>query len=187
MVTEVNTNLTLHIAETTDVKNIVIYNQEDNTEAFVGVQYLDSASVSDDKKMMEHPKEDGTTIIDHIIDDAKTANISVLISDDDSTVREELLAYYKNCTPVMIKIKNEFFNNFVMSSKPVKADVSHYDTTVYELTFKEVLVAQTQYVKMRVPQVQQKKNASTVNTGHKQAQQTNNTSILAKIKKKVGL
>lgn len=169
MVTEVNTNLTLHIENTTDVKNLVIYNSENNTEAFQNVQFFDG-SVSDDLKVMEHPREDGTSIVDHIIDDAKSATAKLIISDDDSTSLNEILDYYHNRTQLTLKIKNNFYTNFIISSKPVKADPQYYDKTVYELSFKEVLVAQTQYVKMTVPQVKQTRNASTVKTGHKQPQ-----------------
>ena len=61
----------------------------------------------------------------------------------------------------------------IISSKPVKADPQYYDKTVYDLSFKEVLEAQTQYVKMSVPQVQDAKNASTINVGQKQPIPTN--------------
>ena len=162
------TNLILHIKQKTDVKNIAIYDQADNNEVFQNVKYIDG-SVSDDLKVMEHPKEDGTNVADHVIDDAKSATVKILIEDDDSRSLNEILEYYKKRTPLTIKIKNEIYGNFIMSSKPLKADVDHYNTTVYDLTFKEVLQAQTQYVKMSVPQVKQPKNASTVNTGQKQA------------------
>lgn len=165
------TNIVLHIKQKTDVKNIAIYNQQNNSEIFLNVKYIDG-SISDDLKMMEHPKEDGTAIVDHVIDDAKSANIKILIEDDDSTSLNEILNCYKNRTQVIIKIKNEIYSNFVMSSKPLKADVEHYNSTVYDLSFKEVMQAQTQYVKMRVPQVKNKKNASTVNTGQKQKKVT---------------
>lgn len=177
--TTVQTNYTLHIKESADVKNLVIYNQETNEEAFLNVQYLEG-SVSDDLKVMEHPKEDGTSIADHVIDDAKSGTVRLIISDDDSISLNEILDYYQNRTMLILKIKNNFYTNMIISSKPVKADPQYYDKTVYDLAFKEVLEAQTQYVKMSVPQVQGAKNASTINAGQKQAISTNkvNPSIL---------
>lgn len=182
------TNLVLHIRQKTDVKNIAIYNQADNTEVFLNVKYIEG-SVTDDLKVMEHPKEDGTAIVDHVIDDAKSANIRLIISDDDSSSLNEILDCYRSRTLLTLKIKNEIYGNMIVSSKPLKADVEHYNSTVYELSFKEVLEAQTQYVKMSVPQVRNAANASTVNTGHKSAQPVSNQkkqSILSKVKKRIG-
>lgn len=176
------TNIVLHIKEKIDVQNIAVYDQEENQQILTSLQFLDG-SVQDDKKLMEHPKEDGTMIVDHVVNVPITIALQVLVSDDDSSGLEELQSLYKKCTPVIIKVKNELHDNLVMSAKPLKADKDHYNKTVYDLTFKEIQEAQTLYVKMSVPQVKQKKSASKINTGHKQA----NRSVAASIKKKIGL
>lgn len=163
------TNVVLHIKQKTDVQNIAIYNQNENQQILTGLQFLDG-SVQDDKKLMEHPKEDGTMIVDHIIDDPVQVSLQVIISDDNVASLNELQDLYKNSTPVIIKVKNQLHDNLVMSAKPFKADSSHYNKTVYDLTFKEIQEAVTLYIKMSVPQVKQKSNASKVNTGHKQPQ-----------------
>lgn len=174
------TNYILHIKQKIDVKNIAIYNPKNNTEVLQNVLYIEG-SATDDLKFMEHPIEDGTEIVDHVIDDVKKATIKLQIDDDDSTSLNEILDLYRSRTPLTVKIKNEMFTNLCMSSKPVKAEVSHYNTSVYDLTFSEAIIAQTTYVKMKVPQVKQKKNASIVKTGHKQPKK----SVLAGIKKKI--
>ena len=161
------TNIILHIKQKTDVKNIAIYDQANNNEVFTNVQYVDG-SITDDLKVMEHPKEDGTEIADHVIDDVKGATIKLIIADDDSSSLNEILECYKNRTLLTIKIKNEIYGNFIISSKPLKADVEYFNSTVYDLSFKEVIEAQTQYVNMTVPQVANPKNASTISTGQKQ-------------------
>ena len=163
------TNVVLHIKQKTDVQNIAVYDQAENQQILTALQFLDG-SVQDDKKLMEHPKEDGTMIVDHVIDDPVKVTLQIIVSDDDSVSLNELNDLYKNCTPVIIKIKNELHDNLVMASKPMKADSSHYNKTVYDLTFKEIQEAVTLYVKMSVPQVKQKRNASKGNTGHKQPQ-----------------
>lgn len=163
------TNFVLHIKQKIDVKNIAVYDSKKNKEVFQNVLYIDG-SATDDLKMMEHPKEDGTAIVDHIIDDAKKATVKFQIDDDDSTSLNEILDLYRSRTSLTVKIKNEIFTNLCISSKPVKGEVSHYNTSVYELSFKEVMEAQTTYVKMSVPQVRNKKNASMVKTGQKKPQ-----------------
>ena len=177
------TNVILRIKQKTDVQNIALYDQEENQQILTSLQFLDG-SVQDDKKLMEHPKEDGTMIVDHVVDDPIVVNIQALLADNDPSILNELQDLYKNCTPIICKIKNELHSNLVMSSKPLKADTQHYNKTVYDLTFKEIQEAQTLYVKMSVPQVKQKRNASKVKTGHKQPQQK---SIAYKIKQKLGL
>jgi len=174
------TNIILHIRQKIDVQNIAVYDQEENEQILTSLKFLDG-SVTDDKKLMEHPKEDGTMIVDHVIDDPIQITLQCLLADDDSTGLNELHNLYKNCTQVIIKIKNELHDNLVMASKPMKANSDHFNYTVYDLTFKEIQVAQTVYVKMSVPQVKRKANASKINTGHKQI------STAASIKKKLGL
>ena len=176
------TNLILHIKNKTDAQNISIYNPENNQAVFQNVLYIEG-SASDDLKMMEHPKEDGTLIVDHIVNDPKTATVKLQINDDDSASLNEILDIYRSRTPLTVKIKNEVFTNLCISSKPVKAESSHYNTSIYDLSFKEVMVAKTTYVKMSVPQVKNPKNASTIKTGQKQAQPKRST--LASIKNRI--
>lgn len=161
------TNVVLHIKQKVDVQNIAVYDQDRNQQILTTLQFLDG-SVTDDKKLMEHPREDGTMIIDHIISEPIQVSLQCLIADDDSSGLEQLQDIYRKCTPVIIKVKNELHDNLVMASKPMKANSDHYNYTVYDLNFKEIQVAQTLYVKMSVPQVKQKANASKINTGHKQ-------------------
>lgn len=163
------TNVILHIKQKTDVKNIALYNQDENVEVFNGVQYFDG-SIDDELKVMEHPLENGTSIADHIINDAKKGSVRFIISDDDSSSLNEILDYYRNRIPLILRLKNEFFSNLIIKSKPIKASVQYFNKTVYELALQEVIRAQTQYVKMSVPQVKNAKNASTIKTGQKQAQ-----------------
>ena len=180
------TNLILNIKQKIDVKNIAIYDQEKNREIFQRVQYLDG-QITDDKKLMEHPKENGALIVDHVVHDPNQGTVSLLIADDDTDSLNEILDYYSKEKPVTIKIKNEIYGNLVMSSKPIKADVQYLDKTKYDLSFKEVINAQTVYVKMSVPQVKNKSNASTVKTGQKQGtpKKTVKPSILRTIANKI--
>jgi len=176
------TNIILHILQKPDVKNISIYDKNQNQKILTNLRFLDGSGQID-KKLMEHPKEDGTLITDHIVNDPTQIILQVLISDDDSSSLNIIQDLYEKSTPVIIKLKNELHDNLVMVSKPLKVDVDHFNNTVYNLTFKEVQEAVTLYVKMSVPQVKQKKNTSKVNTGHKQAR----ISAAAMIKKKIGL
>lgn len=177
------TNIILHILQKTDSKNIVIANPKNNNEVLTNVQYIEGHG-SDDLRMMEHPIEDGSMIVDHIIDDPKSATVKIKIDDEDSSSLSELQNLYKNRTPLVLKIKNEIYPNLCISSKPVSATVENFNSSVYDLTFKEVQEAQTVYVKMKMPAVKNKKNASTIKTGHKVAKPAQK-SVLSKIKKRI--
>lgn len=163
------TNLALHIIQRSKIKNLAIYVQDGNTEALTGALIFDG-SATVDKKTMEHPKEDGTVITDHVIDDPSKCNVKLLIYDDDAETLNELMDYYRNSTVLTVKIKNEIFSNLIINSKPLSADSDHYNATVYNISFKEVQEAITQYVEMPLSQVKNPTNASRVKTGHKQAQ-----------------
>lgn len=163
------TNLILHIAQRTKDKNLAIYVQDSNVEALVNAKIFEG-SATVDKKLMEHPKENGTVITDHVIDDPSQVNIQLLIEDDDATTINELMDYYRNSTVLTVKIKNEVFSNLIINSKPLSASSDHYDSTVYNLAFKEVQEAITQYVEMPQDQVKNATNAGRVKTGQKQPQ-----------------
>lgn len=160
------TNIILHILQKVDAKNISISNPKTNRAVLTNVQYIEGHG-SDDLKMMEHPIEDGSMIVDHIIDDPKSATVKIKIDDEDSASLSELQDLYKNRTPLVLKIKNEIYPNLCISSKPVSAAVENFNSSVYDLTFKEAQEAQTVYVKMKVPDVKNPKNASTIKTGQK--------------------
>jgi hypothetical protein len=176
------TNLILRIVQRAKNKNIAIYVQDSNAEALVNAKVFEG-SATVDKKLMEHPKENGTVITDHVIDDPSQVNIQLLIEDDDATTINELMDYYRNSTLLTVKIKNEVFSNLIINSKPLSADSGHYDSTIYNLSFKEVQEAITQYVKMPQNQVKNATNAGRVKTGQKQPQ--SQPSILRKLYNKV--
>lgn len=163
------TNLVLHIIQRSKSRNLAIYVQDNSTEALQGALIFEG-SAAVDKKLMEHPKENGTLITDHVIDDPSKCNVKILVYDDDATTLNELMDYYRNSTVLTVKIKNEVFTNLVINSKPLSADSSHYNATVYNVSFKEVQNAITQYVEMPQNQVKNPTNASRVKTGHKQPQ-----------------
>lgn len=179
------TNIILHIAQKTDAKNFAVYQKsgEENTEVLTSVKFMD-ASIEDDVQLMEHPKEDGTLITDHEVQNPNRITLRAVISDDDSEVLAEIQDFYKNATTLIVKAKGELYPNVVISAKPFKLDSTYFTKTVYDITFREIQVAQTQYVKMKVSQVRNKKNASTQKTGQKQAKQTVKKQSLAK---KIGL
>ena len=163
------TNIILHVVQFKSFKNLAIYVQDGNTEALTGAKIFEG-SATVDKKLMEHPKEDGTVITDHIVDDPSKCQVKLLIEDDDAETLNELMEYYRNSTVLTVKIKSEIFSNLVINSKPLAADSEHFNSTIYNISFKEIQNAVTQYVEMPQSQVKNPTNASRVKTGNKQPQ-----------------
>lgn len=181
------TNIILHIVQSADVKNIAVYQKNDykNVEVMTSLQFR-KAEIDDKLELMKHSKEDGTVITDHEVKQPVTITLKTVISDDDSGALAEVLDFYKNATPLIVKAKGELFTNLVISEKPYKVKSTSFDKTVYKIKFTEVLNAKTQYVKLTIPEVRNKQNASTQKTGHKQARQiTPKPSILRQITNKI--
>ena len=172
------TNIVLHIVQFGKVKNFAIYEQNDTEckEIFTSVDFID-ASVQDDVQLMDHPIEDGTVITDHEVKNPNEVSVTVIISDDDSSSLNEINQYYKNGTELIVKAKGEMYTNMVLAAKPFKVGTDYFDKTRYELRFRSIQKAQTQYVKMRAAQVKNKKNTSKQNLGHKQAKSTSKPKI----------
>lgn len=59
-----------------------------------------------------------------------------------------------------------------MVGKPVRVNADSLDHVVYELSFKQILKAVSQYVPMPASQVKHKQDASTVSSGEKQPQKS---------------
>lgn len=164
------TNIVLHIVQyKSSSNNLAIYVQDGNREALTGAKIFEG-SATVDKKLMEHPKEDGTLITDHVIDDPSKCTVKLLIEDEDTGTLNELMEYYRKSTPLTVKIKNEIFSNLIINGKPFSADSGHFNSTVYNISFKEIINAVTQYVEMPLSSVKNPTNASTIKAGHKQPQ-----------------
>ena len=120
------------------------------------------------KKMFEHPLENGATIVDYEVLEPKKASIQAYIDIDDNTTLTELEQLYLNGTRLRLRAENRILENMVVSSQPYEITGSMIDKTLYSISFKQADFVMPQYVGM--PNAKKKSNTSRVNSGIKQAQ-----------------
>lgn len=153
-------------------KAVSIY--EDNQEILTDVVLMD-VDAQDDAQTMDHPVESGATITDHIIFNPNEVTLRCWMPTIPFLyyrALREIESLYKQSREVTIKIRSDVFQPLIMTGKPVKVGADNLDNIVYELSFKQILKAVSQYVPLPVSQVRHKQDASTVSSGEKQPQKS---------------
>lgn len=153
-------------------KAVSIY--ENNKEILTDVILID-IDAHDDAQTMDHPIESGALVTDHIIYNPNEITLRCWMPTMpflyDRALRE-IKNLYKQSREVTIKIRSDVFEPVIMVGKPVRVNADSLDHVVYELSFKQILKAVSQYVPMPASQVKHKQDASTVSSGEKQPQKS---------------
>lgn len=151
-------------------KAVSVY--ENNQEILTDV-ILQDAEAADDAQTMDHPLENGALVTDHIVFNPNKVTLRCWMPNTpflfDRALRE-IQNLYRQSREVTIKIRSDVFEPMIMIGKPVKVGADNLDHVVYELSFKQILKAVSQYVPMPAAQVKHKQDASTVSSGEKQPQ-----------------
>lgn len=151
-------------------KAVSIY--ENNREILTDV-ILQDADAADDAQTMDHPLESGALVTDHIVFNPNEVTLRCWMPNTpflfDRALRE-IQNLYKQSREVTVKIRSDIFEPMIMVGKPVKVGADNIDHVVYELSFKQILKAVSQYVPLPASQVKHKQDASTVSSGEKQPQ-----------------
>ena len=172
-----STNIVLMLAGfNTDNRKFMIW--KDTDEVLSGLEVA-RVSVDDSTKLFEHPLENGITITDHEIFNPSTVNIQAYIANDDSSTLSNLENYYLSGTILKIRAANKIIDKAVISSKPFELSSSVFDKTLYNISFKEIVMVTPSYVGMSKALLPS--NSSSVNSGVKQAHETakNNSWLLS--------
>lgn len=171
--TDTNTNLVLIMADTSmDRRKFIVWNIEGEkpVEVLSRLQ-ITRVAIENQKKVFEHPLENGATVVDYEIMEPKKVAIQAYIAVDDMTTLTELDKLYMAGTLLRLRAENRIIDNMVVSSQPYEVTSGMIDKSLYSIAFKEADFVQPQYVAM--PAAQNKKNVSRVNSGIKQT--TNKT------------
>ena len=144
-----------------------------------------SFSVNDATKLAEHPLENGAVVIDHMIPNPSTIKAQLVVDENDTESIDDLLYYYSNGILISIKAGAEFYNNMAIEEKPyeIKSDV--FNRIIYNVSLKEVLRANTQFLALPTNKVANPSDSSTKNNGTQQATENKDKSILASVKDKI--
>lgn len=153
-------------------KAVSIY--ENNKEILKDTTLID-ADAQDDARTMDHPIENGAVVTDHIVFNPNQITLRCWMPNLPflyNRALNEIQNFYKQSREVKIKIRSEVFEPMILVAKPIRVSADTLDHIVYELSFKQILVAVSQYVPLPVSKVRHKQDASTVSSGEKQPQQS---------------
>lgn len=138
------------------------------------------ADFADPAKLCTHPIESGSIITDHKVILPKKCTLTLVMpAYYQDIVIEEIRQLYKDSTFLTIRDVSGDYTNMVITNLPHVTDAKTAERLVFTLDLEQVQVVAPQYVKLNKNQVKNAKNASTIPSGVKQAQQT---SILNDIK-----
>ena len=157
------TNLVLFTNNEGDFRKFIVW----NIETANPIEVLSNLEISRiglelQKKMFEHPLENGATIVDYEILEPKRVTVNAYISIDDSSTLTELEQLYLNGTRLRIRAENRILENMVIASQPYEITGSMIDKTLYSISFKQADFIMPQYVGM--PAAKKKTNTSRVNS-----------------------
>ena len=151
-------------------KAVSIY--ENNQEILTDTILID-ADAKDEAQTMDHPIESGAVVTDHIVFNPKEITLRCWMPNTPflyNRALSEIQNLYKQSREVKIKIRSDVFEPMILVAKPVMVSADSLDHVIYELSFRQILVAVSQYVPLPVSKVKHKQDASTVSSGEKQVQ-----------------
>lgn len=165
---EKQTNLVLLINnDSQDLRKFIVWNIEGNKPQEVLSQLqIARIGIEIQKKVFEHPLENGATIVDYEIQEPKKATLQAYIAVDDITTLAELEELYLRGTLLRVRAENRIIDNMIISSQPYEITGGMLDKSLYSISLKEADFIDPQYVSM--PAAKNKKNTSRVNSGVKQ-------------------
>jgi len=128
------------------------------------------AVVKEEAKVMEHPLENGSSIIDYRIIQPIEIDLSMILQPADyRNTYLQIKQFFLSATLLVVQTRSGVYSNMLISSLPHEEDPSIYNTIPIALTLKETLFANTQVsFSPRDP-----KNSSTVKRGNQQPNTAN--------------
>jgi len=125
-------------------------------------------SYSETSRMMEHPIESGSIVVDHkVFMPATVEAVFIIQSEDYRSVYDQIESAYSNNTIVTIQGKAKSFNNMVLSSKLHDESSEIYDTIQVVVKFTELFIAQITKT-LTVSSVASPNDSDTINDGNLQ-------------------
>ena len=123
-------------------------------------------SVTKDKKVMEHPVEDGSTISDHVIFNPIEIELIVFTRRGlEKQVYAQIDTLFKSNTLVTVQTRVDSFKNMLMQGMPHEETTEMTDVVAIVQKFKETRLVKLAYA-TAAPKA--KKNTDTVKRGEQQ-------------------
>ena len=123
---------------------VSVINAETGLQVFPGARPI-KATVSESAKLMAHPLEDGSNIVDHRI--ILPIGISLAVILDSDTYRDtyqEIRRLFRESVRMTIQTKTHTYPNLYLQDIPHEEDTALFDTVTMILQFIETLIARVQ-------------------------------------------
>lgn len=130
------------------------------------------ATISPTSKLMEHPVENGTVIMDHSVRLPTEITFQMLlVGDNVRDLYKSLVTMYDKKELLTIQTRADVYPRMVIESMPHDESAENMAVIPVVLKLKEVIVAETQFQALPPKQVASPRNASTVKRGQQSGRQ----------------
>lgn len=130
------------------------------------------ATVSPTSKLMSHPIEDGTVIMDHAVREPTEITFQILLVGDESRdLYKSLSNLYDKKEMITVQTRAGVYPRMVIESMPHDENAENMAVIPVVLKLKEAIVAKTQFQALPPQQVASPRNASTVKRGQQSGRQ----------------
>ena len=124
-----------------------VFDQQSGAQIWRRAQIV-SIALRQVAKLMQHPKESGAQIVDHIVYEPTEVALSLFVGGADFVdAYEDVRRYYTAAKPVQIQSRVQYFENMVITTMPHREDADIVGAAVLELVLREVVIVSAQYGK----------------------------------------
>ena len=144
---------------------VAIMDAESGRQVFIGARPI-KATVAESAKLMTHPLEDGSNIVDHRILLPVGLSMPVILrSDDYRETYQEIRRLFRQSVRLTVQTKTDTYTNLYLQDIPHEEDPALFDTVTMILQFIETLIAQVQILALPPNAVANTADTSTSDRG----------------------
>lgn len=129
-------------AQAVDVVSVL--NADTGEQVFEGARPL-SATVYEDARAMQHPLEDGSSVVDHMIFLPVEIDMRLRISDDVQTVFEAMRELFRSSTKLTVKTRTGTYDDQYITSLPADETGERAGSVDIDLRLKQAVFIEVQY------------------------------------------
>ena len=144
---------------------VAVMEASSGRQVFAGARPL-KATVAESAKLMAHPLEDGSNIVDHRIILPIGISISVILrADDYRETYQEIRRLFRQSVRMTIQTKTDTYTNLYLQDIPHEEDPALFDTITMILQFIETQIAVVQVLALPPAAVANTADTSTSDRG----------------------
>lgn len=128
------------------------------------------ASVREESKLMEHPKENGETVVDHQVFQSVVIDLQLVL--DSGKYRDtykEIKGLYRQGQILRVQTRADSYQNMVIEALPHEEDPAMFNSIALTLRLKEISIVTAQYEAVYAPK--NPAQSATADRGEKQPKQ----------------